>query len=62
MVNYVDIYILKTRQYPVTISGGGAEESIPRQTGKKSRVPEEQKAVWNSQGGGKDKLFFLYIP
>ena len=61
MVNYVDIYILKTRQYPVMISGGGAE-SIPRQIGKKSGVPEEKKAVWNSQGGGKDKLFFLHIP
>lgn len=59
MVNYVDIYILKTRQYPVTISGGGAEESIPRQTGKKSRVPEEQKGVWGCQEGEKDKHFFL---
>ena len=41
-------------------------ESIPRQTDKKSRVPKEEKGVWasqsgdgvwNSQGGGKDKLF-----
>ena len=25
-VNYIDIYILKTRQYPVMISGGGTEK------------------------------------
>ena len=40
-------------------------ESIPRQIDKKSRVPKEEKGVWasqsgdgvwNSQGGGKDKL------
>ena len=41
-------------------------ESIPRQVDKKSGVPEEDRGVWNSQGGGKDKcLFFfssLYIP
>ena len=39
-------------------------ESIPRQVDKKSGAPEEQKGVWGSQGGGKDKLFFffLYIP
>ena len=47
-------------------------ESIPRQIDKKSRVPEEEKGVWalkkdtvvwNSQGGGKGKLFFfpLYV-
>ena len=33
-------------------------ESIPRQVDKKSRVPKEEKGVWGSQGGGKDKLFF----
>ena len=33
-------------------------ESIPRQVDKKSGVPEEERGVWNSQGGGKDKLFF----
>ena len=33
-------------------------ESIPRQADKKSGVPEEERWVWNSQGGGKDKLFF----
>ena len=32
-------------------------ESIPRQVDKKSRVPKEERGVWNSQGGGKDKLF-----
>ena len=32
-------------------------KSIPRQVDKKSRVPEEEKGVWGSQGGGKDKLF-----
>ena len=32
-------------------------ESIPRQVDK-SGVPEEEKGVWGSQGGGKDKLFF----
>ena len=41
-------------------------ESIPRQVDKKSGVPEEDRGVWNSQGGGKGKLFFfslsLYIP
>ena len=39
-------------------------ESIPGQVDKKFRVPEalkEEIGVWNSQGGGKDKLFF-YIP
>ena len=33
-------------------------ESIPTQLDKKSRVPEEEKGVWNSQGGGKDKCLF----
>ena len=36
-----------------------ATESVPRQVDKKSRVPEEETGVWNSQGGGKDKLFFF---
>ena len=35
-------------------------ESIPRQVDKKSGVPEEERGVWNSQRGGKDKLFFLH--
>ena len=44
-------------------------ESIPRQVDKKSGVPEGRKGsgalkeeirVWNSQGGGKDKLFFFF--
>ena len=39
---------------------GGMKESIPRQVDKKSGVPEEEKGVWGSQGGEKDKLFFLY--
>ena len=34
-------------------------ESIPRQVDKKSEVPKEEKGVWNSQGGGKNKLFNL---
>ena len=33
-------------------------ESIPRQVDKKSGVPEEERGVWNSQGGGKDILLF----
>ena len=33
-------------------------ESFPRQVDKESRVPKER-GVWNSQGGRKDKLFFL---
>ena len=37
-------------------------ESIPRQADKKSRSPQgvlkEEIGVWNSRGGGKDKLFF----
>ena len=41
--------------------------SIPRQIDKRFRVPKEEKGsealkveigVWNSQGGGKDKLFW----
>ena len=40
-------------------------KSIPRQVDKKSRVPEEEKGVWGSQGGDrglefskrKDKVF-----
>ena len=41
-----------------------ATESVPRQVDKKSGVSEEERGVWDSQGGGKDKhLFFsLYIP
>jgi len=41
-------------------------ESIPRQIDKKSRVPEEEIGVWNSQGGKDNHFFFfffsLYIP
>ena len=33
-------------------------KSIPRQVDKKPRVPEEERGVWNSQGGEKDKLLF----
>ena len=32
-------------------------KSIPRQIDKKSKVLKEEKGVWNSQGGEKDKLF-----
>ena len=46
--------------------GMAMTESIPRQPDKKSRAPEEKGSgalkdeigVWNSQGGGKNKLFF----
>ena len=34
-------------------------ESIPGQVDKKSGVPEEEKGVWNFQGGGKDKCLFF---
>ena len=37
----------------------GMRESIPRQVDQKARVPKEKKGIWGSQGGGKDKLFFL---
>ena len=47
-------------------------ESIPRQTDKKSGVPEEERGVWGSGGGDKDLEFsrrkramffvFSYIP
>ena len=39
---------------------GGVRESIPtqRQVDKKSGVPEEEKGVWGSQGGEKDKGYF----
>ena len=36
----------------------GMRESIPRQVDKKPGVPKEERGVWNSQGEGKDKLFF----
>ena len=39
---------------------GGMKESIPRQVDKKSGVPEEEKGVWGSQGGGKDKILFFF--
>ena len=35
-------------------------ESMPRQVDKKSGVPEER-GIWGSQGGGKDKLFFFFL-
>ena len=34
-------------------------ESVPRKVDKKSRVPKEEIAVWNSQGGGKNKCLFF---
>ena len=43
-------------------------ESISRQVDEKSGVPEEEREIWGSQGGGKDKHLFyflslsLYIP
>ena len=36
-------------------------ESIPRQVDKKSGVPEEDRGVWNSQGGGKGKCLSLSL-
>ena len=33
-------------------------KSISRQVDKKLGVPKEEKGVWGSQGGGKDKFFF----
>ena len=33
-------------------------ELTPRQVDKKSRVPKEERGVWNSQGGGKDNFLF----
>ena len=36
---------------------GGMRESIPRQIEKKSRVLEEEKGVWGSQGGDRDLEF-----
>ena len=36
-------------------------ESIPRQVDKKSGVPEEEKRVWDSQGGGKDTHLFFSL-
>ena len=47
---------------------GGVRESIPRQVDKKFRFPgeergsgalEEERRVWNSQGGEKDKRLFF---
>ena len=32
----------------------GMRQSIPRQVAKKSGDLKEERAVWNSQGGGKD--------
>ena len=34
-------------------------EPIPRQIDKKSGVPEDEKGVWGSQRGGKDKHFYF---
>ena len=58
-------------QNPSSIPEKKMRESVPRQVEKKSRVSrkrkgpgvlEEEIGVWNSQGGGKDKHFFFYIP
>ena len=37
----------------------GVRESVPRQVDKKSGVPKEERGVWDSQGGGKDKHLFF---
>ena len=39
---------------------GRMRESILMQVAKKSRVPEEERGVWNSQGKGKDKHLFFF--
>ena len=36
-------------------------ESIPRQGYKKSGVPQEERRVWNSQGGGKGKHGYYHM-
>ena len=36
-------------------------ESISRQVDKKTGVPKQEKGVWGSQGGGKDKWFFVFV-
>ena len=36
---------------------GGMRKSVPRQVDKKSRVPEEEKGVWGSQGGDRGLEF-----
>ena len=37
--------------------GFPVRQSIPRQVDKKSRVPEEEKEVWGSQGGDRSLEF-----
>ena len=50
------------RQKCENLLGTELRESIPRQVGKKSGIPEKERGVWSSQGGEKDKLFvFFYI-
>ena len=39
----------------------GMGESICRQVDKKSWVLKEEKGVWNSQGGGKDKCLSFFF-
>ena len=46
----------------MTTIGLGVRESTPRQFDKKSGVLEEERGVWNSQGGGKDKHLFFFLP
>ena len=36
-------------------------KSIPRQVDKKSKAPEGEKGVWDSQGGEKDRLFSAFL-
>ena len=36
-------------------------ESISRQVDEKSGVPEEEREIWGSQGGGKDKRLFYFL-
>ena len=45
----------------LSVKGLVLRESTHGQVDKKSGFPKEEKGVWGSQGGGKDKLF-LYIP
>ena len=48
------------RQKCENLLGTELRESIPRQVGKKSGIPEKERGVWSSQGGEKDKCFFRH--
>ena len=67
LIHFFDYIFFEFPQINVLIM----RESIPKKVDRKSRDPqgemsgvlEEEREVWNSQGGGKEKFFFpLYIP